>query len=241
MAQPRKRYLFFIISLFISVSFLSLCGVARCETLFKESAIEYRQKGYEAQAAGMLGEALIFYQKAIQMDPMQAAVYNDIGVIYEMQGDVERAEQAYFMSANIDPGYVKAYFNLAQLYEGEGDLWRASEQWIKVTEASDREDPMAQKAENRIYEIGKLYPEVGKKYLQSQISLLSKDMEWFKQRIAPDTKALAQYYIANAKNFAKKRDNLKALRLYLDAKQLDPQNDQLDSLIEETQRKVLLR
>lgn len=240
MPQPKKRYLFLIIPLFTGVISLSLCGVARCENLLKESAIEYRQKGYEAQAAGMLGEALIFYQKAIQIDPMQAPVYNDIGVIYEMQGEVERAEQAYFMSANIDPAYAKAYFNLAQLYEGEGDLLRASEQWIKVTEASDREDPMVQKAESRIYEIGKLYPEVGKKYLQSQISLLGRDMAWFKQRIAPDSKALAQYYIENARGFAKKRDNLKALRLYLDAKQLDPQNDQIDSLIEETQRKVLL-
>lgn len=240
MTHPKKRYFFLIIPFIISVISLSLCGSALCDNLLKENAIEYRQKGYEAQKSGMLVEALSFYQKAIQVDPSQAPVYNDIGVVYEMLGEAANAEQAYLRSVSIDPAYAKAYFNLAQVYEGKGDLLGASRHWIKLLETGNKEDPVVKKAENRIYEIGKIFPEVRRQYLETQISLLTKEVITFKQRIASDNKALAQFYIEKARVFTKKRDYLRALKLYLDAKQLDPQNDQVDSLIEETQRKLLL-
>lgn len=241
MAQPKIKYHFCIIQLITSTLSLSLCSPAFCGSLLKENALEYRQQGYDAQKAGMLPEALSFYQKAIQLDPSSAPVYNDLGVVYEMLGEPANAEQAYLRAVSLDPAYAKAYFNLAQVYEGKGNVLGAAEYWIKLLRVSDRVDPMVKKAENRIYEIGKIFPEVRRKYLETQVSLLTKDVIHLKQMIASDDKALAQYYIENAKAFAKKRNYLRALKTYLDAKQLDPQNDQLDGLIEETQRKLLLQ
>src|SRR3989338_1140758 len=95
MAQPKKRYLFPLTQLIISVISLSLYSPAFCDSLLWERALEYRQKGYEAQAAGLLQEALNFYQKAIQINPYQAPVYNDLGVVYEMLGEGAAAKEAY--------------------------------------------------------------------------------------------------------------------------------------------------
>ena len=61
-----------------------------------------------------------------------------------------------------------------------------------------------------------------------------------KEKLSSDDKALAQFYVETAGGFIKKKDYVKALQLYLDAKQLDPQNNQIDTLIEITQRKALL-
>lgn len=240
MTQPSKRYPFLVIPIIISVISLSLCAALRCDSPPRENAVEYRQKGYEAQKSGMLLEALSFYQKAIHTDPSWAAVYNDLGVVYEMLGQSADAERAYLKVVSIDPAYAKAYFNLAQMYEGRGDLLRASECWMKLMQTAPKEEPMLQKAENRICEIGRIFPEVRRRYLEAQISVLTNDVLRFKQRIASDNKALAQHYIERARAFFKQGDYAMALRLYLDARQLDPQNDLLDGLIEEAQRKLLL-
>jgi hypothetical protein len=61
-----------------------------------------------------------------------------------------------------------------------------------------------------------------------------------KNRLSSDDKALAQSYIENAEVFVKRKEYIKALKLYLDAKYLDPRNDQVDNLIETTQKKILL-
>ncbi len=229
-----------IVSLIISVS-VSSGRNAFCQSLLQDEAFIYRQKGYDAQQAGLLYDALSFYQKAVQIDPTFAPVYNDLGVVYETIGDAATAEQAYLKCTSIDPSYVMAYYNLAQVYEGRDDILRASEQWIGLVSYGSPEDPMVKKAENRIFEIGNIYPEVKKKYLDAQVSILTKRVIDFQQRIALDDKALAEYYIERAGGYIKRRDYLRALRTYLDAKQINPQNEQIDGLIEEAQRKLLLR
>jgi tetratricopeptide (TPR) repeat protein len=213
---------------------------AFCQSLLQNEAFLYRQKGYDAQQAGLLGEALSFYQKAIQIDPAFAPVYNDLGVVYETLGQPDTAEQAYLKCISIDPGHVMAYYNLAQVYEGRGDFLGAAQQWQQLVSYGSEDDPMVKKAQDRIFEIGNIYPEVRKKYMEEQVSILTKRVIEFQQRIALDNKALAQHHIERARNHVKRRDYLRALRIYLNVKQIDPQNDQIDALIEETQRKLLL-
>lgn len=260
MAQPKVGYLFNVAQLIIIHLFFSTVSPAFGENLLKEEAIEYRQKGYSAQQSGMLADALIFYEKAIQIDPGSSPVYNDLGVVNEMLGQPDIAEEAYLKAIALDPGYGKAYFNLAQLYEGKEDLSRAGEYWLKLTQLDEQEPSMLKKAENRIYEIGKLIPEVRQKYselrheyLETQASLLSqevlalkktsaqKEAVALKKSPARDGQATGQSYIEKAEAFLIEKDYINALRMYFKAQQLDPQNDQLDSLIEATQRKLLLQ
>lgn len=240
MVKPTRTFLYISLKIIISVAFLSASGSAMCGELLKEQSLEHRQKGYEAQKAGMLGEALSYYQKAIQLDPSSALIHNDLGIIYEMKGELLVAEESYQKALVIDPGYDKAYFNLAQLYEAKGDLINAANYWLKLMRLPNAEEPLVKKAEGRIYEIGRIIPEVRKEYMQSEAALLNTQTVSLKNRLATDNQALAESYIETAATFMKRKEYVKALKLYLDAKHLDPQNDHIDALIEATQKKILL-
>ncbi len=48
----------------------------------------------------------MWYQKAAQMDPHYTQAYNDIGVIYEHQGEIDLAEEMYKKTLEIDPSHV---------------------------------------------------------------------------------------------------------------------------------------
>lgn len=240
MTQPKIKSLFYISRLLVIILYTAIASPAYCESLLREDALEYRQRGYQAQKAGMLAEALSFYQKAIQIDPGLAAVYNDLGVVYETLGQIERAREAYSGAVAVDPGYGKAYFNLALLYEGGGDLRKASEYWLALIHVKDQEQSMLRMAQDRLSELGEIFPEIREQYLRSEAEYLNKEFAMLKDRWALDDKELAKFYIENAGILVKKNDYPKALRLYLNAKHLDPQNDQIDTLIETTQRKILL-
>lgn len=240
MAQPKIRYLFYIIQLLAINLCIAIVSPAFCESLLKEDALDYRQRGYQAQKAGMPAEALGFYQKALEIDPASCVVYNDLGVVFETLGQIENAEEAYLRAVAIEPSYGKAYYNLALLYEGRGNLEKASECWLKLASAGAQDESMSRKARDRLYELGEILPELREEYLRSETARLDKEAAEFKDKLASDNKALAQFYIEKAGILVKKSDYPQALHIYLNAKQLDPQNDQIDTLIETTQRKILL-
>lgn len=240
MVSPTRKFLYTPLKIIISIVILSVSRPVFCGELLKEQSIEYRQKGYEAQKSGMLGEALTYYQKAMQLDPSSALIYNDLGVIYESTGELAIAEEAYRMALYLNPGYDKACFNLAQLYEEKGDLFNSAKYWLKLLRIDNAQEDLVKKAEKRIYEIGKVIPEVRNEYMRSEASSLDTQVTSFKNRLSSDDKALAQFYIESAEVFVKRQEYVKALKLYLDAKHLDPRNDQVDNLIETTQKKILL-
>lgn len=239
MVYPAKKFLY-IFKIIISLVFFSMSGTVFCQELLKEQALDYRRKGYEAQKAGMLGEALSYYQKAAQIDPFSAYIYNDLGVIYELLGKPEIAQEAYQKAITIDSEYGNAHYNLGLLYESRGDLPMAANYYLKLLRLEAIDDGLLKKTQQRIFEIGKVIPEVRNEYLMSETSFLDNQVTLLKKKLSSDDKALAQFYVETADSFIKKRDYLRALRLYLNVKQLDPQNSQIDTLIESTQRKLLL-
>lgn len=240
MAQPKTKHLFYITQLLVINLCIVIASPAFCESLLRENALEYRQRGYQAQKAGMPQEALSFYQKALQIDPASCVVCNDLGVVFETLGQIENAEEAYLRAVAIEPNYGKAYYNLALLYEGRGNLQKAAEYWLKLASLSAQEESMSRKAQDRLYELGEIFPEIREKYLRAEAAHLDKEAAEFKDKLASDNKALAQFYIEKAGILVKKRNYPQALHMYLNAKHLDPQNDQIDTLIETTQRKILL-
>lgn len=240
MAQPKIKPLFYIIRLLIIILSIAITGPAFCEILLEENALEYRQKGYQAQKAGMLQEALNFYQKALLIGPPSAAVFNDLGVVYEMLAQIDNAKKAYLQAVAIDSNYGKAYFNLALLYEGEGHLREALEYWLKLASLGGQEESMIRKAQDKVHELTEIFPDMQDKIPRSGQANLDQGFAALKDEWAMDNNELAQFYIKKAEIFAKKRNYPQALRMYLDAKQLDPQNKQIDELIETTQKMLLL-
>ncbi|MBM3243501.1 MAG: tetratricopeptide repeat protein, partial [Candidatus Omnitrophica bacterium] len=119
----------------------------------QEQARSYRQEGIQAQDIGDLDTAMKLYQKAIEVDPVYAVAYNDLGVIYEAKGMPDRAEESYLKAIRIDPYYLSTYTNLALLYEEKRELSKAGYCWKKRAELGDVNDPWTQKARKRLEDI----------------------------------------------------------------------------------------
>src|SRR4030042_102417 len=86
-------------------------------TELQKQARIYRAQGLEFQHIGNLDEATVFYQKAIQLDPVYAVAFNDLGIVYETRGFIDRAEECYLQAVKVNPNYLSAYTNLALFYE----------------------------------------------------------------------------------------------------------------------------
>jgi len=60
-------------------------------------------------------KAIQAYQKVIELDPSYVEAYNNLGFIYQMLGDEDRAFGFYQKSTEINPKYEKGYNNLGIL------------------------------------------------------------------------------------------------------------------------------
>jgi Tfp pilus assembly protein PilF len=74
---------------------------------FNSGVTFYNQKEYL--------KATQAYQKVIELDPTYVEAYNNLGIVYQMMGDVDRAFGAYQKATEINPRYQKAYNNLGIL------------------------------------------------------------------------------------------------------------------------------
>ena len=61
----------------------------------QKQARSYRAQGLELQCIGNMDAAMSLYQKAIELDPAYPVAYNDLGIIYEAKGLIDRAEESY--------------------------------------------------------------------------------------------------------------------------------------------------
>lgn len=62
---------------------------------------------------GLKKEALEFYAKALERNPMHAEAFCNAGVIQKEYGNVEIAISSYERALNINPNFVLARSNLA--------------------------------------------------------------------------------------------------------------------------------
>ena len=166
--KPMRIFLVIFLSIFPLLS--SLAG-----SLILEDAKAYREEGYKAQSLGDIAGALVWYQKAIQMDPHYAQVCNDIGVIYENQGDIVRAEEMYKRTLDIDPGFLPTYTNLAFIAEKKGNIEDASYYWKKRYELGQEGDYWWEVSRQHLLKLG-TYPKLRRERLEKQASILSSEV-----------------------------------------------------------------
>ena len=209
-------------------------------TELQMTARQYRAQGLALQNAGDLDSAMNLYQKAIQYDPFYAVVYNDLGVVYEAKGFNDRAKECYLRSIQIDPNYLSAYSNLAIFYEGQRDLQSAANYWERRAKLGNPEDPWTKKAALRLNDIrlvmsDKPFEEAKEQEVIGLMSSVSKDKTVNRR----DNKALANTYYKKAKLYYKKGDEETALKLAIDASQLDPANREIEAFVTKLQRRVL--
>lgn len=209
-------------------------------SILQEEARDYRARGLEFQRIGNLDEATAFYQKAVQLDPAYAMAYNDLGIIYEQKGDFDQAESTYLACIKRDPSFLAAYTNLASLYESKRDLKKAAFYWNKRVKLGFPDDPWTQKAKSRLRDVRAVVSEnPAEDAQQEDVVGLLKDVTAQKAAFRKDDVALSKDYFNKAKVQFKKGNNTSALKLSIDAIQLDPSNSEIEQFIEKVQARLL--
>jgi tetratricopeptide (TPR) repeat protein len=102
--------------------FCSMPGVfASVNAAEKKEAEQYHVRGYDFQLQGDLRQAQFYYERALPMNPADAGLLNDMGLVYEGLGQVDLAEEYYLKAIAADMKCLAAYSNLGYLYAARGN------------------------------------------------------------------------------------------------------------------------
>src|SRR5215470_3592053 len=63
--------------------------------------------GINVAQRGLWREAIYRWEKAVEIDPTYAAAYNDLGIAYEHEGQLEKARKAYEKALDLDPNNMQ--------------------------------------------------------------------------------------------------------------------------------------
>lgn len=69
----------------------------------------------------MFNEAILEFQKELDLYPLYDQAHFNLGVAYYYQGRPDEAEKAWLKTLEINPDYLQAYQNLAVLYREKND------------------------------------------------------------------------------------------------------------------------
>ncbi|MBU0503327.1 MAG: hypothetical protein KKG43_02940 [Candidatus Omnitrophica bacterium] len=205
------RKLSIILSLLFLVPAYLFAEESGIRDRLKEQSRIYRQQGMELQKRDDYSGANMFYQKAVELDPGYAAVYNDLGVMSEAEGFIDRAEQFYLMALKLDPKYLSPYSNLALIYEEKRDLPRAGFYWKKRWELGLESDPWTNKAKSRFFDLMLVAPAIKQAYIDEETLRLNKDAAAYLKIKKEEEKLDYQKFLKSANNLYRSGDYNKAL------------------------------
>ena len=69
----------------------------------RSNAREQVEFGINVAQRGLWREAIYRWEKAVEIDPMYAAAYNDLGIAYEHEGQLDKARKAYEKALALEP------------------------------------------------------------------------------------------------------------------------------------------
>ncbi len=189
-----------------------------------------------------------FYKRIIRLSPNSFCAYNNLGVIYLNQGNIDKASQLFKKALKIYPQFSKAKINLAYVYFLKGEVSSAK----KIIEEVLKENPYHPLACNLLADIylkEKKYKKAEYFYKRALkknplISSLWIDLFFFYQEIKETKKAeeikkklekldkfsLAKIYFFQAKNFWKDNNLEKALFKIKEAIAIDSFNSEYYNL-----------
>jgi len=191
-----------------------------------EDARAYRDQGYKLQSLGDSKEALVYYQKAIELDPLFTQAYNDLGVVYESLGNDKRAEKMYKKALDLDPGYLGVYTNLAFLYEKRGDIKNASFHWQRRYELGERGEYWWEVARQHLLKLG-TYPEIKKERLEQAAARLSRELNFKREQDRLKLLEEAKLHLDIASQAFKEGDYIAAIKECNVVLSLNPPNEEL--------------
>ena len=98
--------------------------------------------------------------------------YNNLGLIYLEEGNLEEAKKIYARALSIDPAYGDIHYNLGVVYEREGNVEKAIEQYRKAI-LINPSDAQAQNNLGRLYQEKKDFSQALFHYERSLSSFFS--------------------------------------------------------------------
>lgn len=93
----------------------------------RKEAISLRRQGKDQKAAERFAAAKEHYRTAMRADPKFAVAYNELGVIFQLEGNGDAAIENFRRAIALDPTLPDTYHNLANIYMKRGDEGTAIE------------------------------------------------------------------------------------------------------------------
>lgn len=86
---------------------------------------------------GEAGQAVLYYRRALDIDPALPGVWTDLGAMYWRNENIGLAERAFREAIAQDAGFGHAYVNLGLLLQlAKGDVMEARAVWQQLLTAS---------------------------------------------------------------------------------------------------------
>jgi tetratricopeptide (TPR) repeat protein len=98
------------------------------------SASDWFQKGYNAAELKEYDNAILYYQKSIDLNPNNASPYINLGLAYHDKGNLDKAIQVLQKAIDLNPQNSMAFNNLGAAYAAKGNLDKAIELYEKAVE-----------------------------------------------------------------------------------------------------------
>jgi len=84
--------------------FLITLSVAPASADARGDAKKQVEFGIEVAQRGLWREAIYRWERATLIDPTYASAYNNLGIAYEQQGNLDKARAAYEKALALEPG-----------------------------------------------------------------------------------------------------------------------------------------
>jgi Flp pilus assembly protein TadD len=89
-----------------SAAILAVLVLASAATLRADARDEAEKQvkfGIQVAQHNLWREATLRFERATEMDPTYAPAWNNLGIAFEQQGELEKAERAYARARDLDP------------------------------------------------------------------------------------------------------------------------------------------
>jgi Flp pilus assembly protein TadD len=107
------------------VALASLAAPAFADS--KTDAKSQVQFGIDVAQRGLWREAIYRWERAVQIDPNYAEAYNDLGVAYEHEGQLDKARKAYEKALELAPNNAQIRQNY-ELFKEINDRTSAAQE-----------------------------------------------------------------------------------------------------------------
>ena len=93
---------------------------------------KYVKKGTNYLAEGRIDDAIKNLEKAVEIDPSNSAIHNNLGLALNESGDKKAAIRSFQDAINLDPKNSFAYVNLGRSLRSDGDIEGAKDCYEKA-------------------------------------------------------------------------------------------------------------